>query len=112
MNKIPMRGEIYFADLGMPVGSEQRGRRPVLILQNDIGNKHSPTVIVACITSENKGSYLPVHCGIPDGIMPKKSTILFEQIRTLDKSRLQEKVGYVEPSLWERALLISMGVIE
>lgn len=108
------RGEIYYADLGVPVGSEQGGVRPVLIIQNDVGNKYSPTVIVAAITSKNKKS-IPTHIGLNafDNGLPKDSVILGEQIRTLDKKRLKEKVTELpneKMQEFDRAMLISIGI--
>ena len=95
------RGDIYYADLSPVVGSEQGGIRPVLIVQNDIGNKYSPTVIIAAITSQiNKGK-LPTHVeiGAEDYGLPKDSVILLEQVRTIDKKRLKEKIGYLSPDI-------------
>ena len=92
------RGEIYYADLSPVVGSEQGGIRPVLIVQNDVGNKHSPTVIAAAITSQRGKSRLPTHievqaeqCGLA-----KDSIVLLEQIRTIDKKRLKDKMGELD----------------
>ncbi len=107
------RGDLYYADLSPVVGSEQGGIRPVLIVQNDIGNKHSPTVIAAAVTSQMNKAKLPTHieldttCGLP-----KDSVVLTEQIRTLDKRRLMDKIGSLDESLMQRvnaALLISLG---
>ena len=110
-----LRGEIYFAHLGTGIGSEQRGRRPVIIIQNDIGNKYSPTVIVAAITSEvkHKGN-LPVHhmIGPVDGLK-KDSYILLEQIRTIDKKRLDRYIGKIPEKHIidiDNALAISIGL--
>jgi len=108
------RGEIYYADLNPVQGSEQGGIRPVLIIQNNVGNKYSPTVIVAAITSNIKKVTLPTHIVLPeiDGLF-KKSVILLEQIRTIDKSRLHNKVAVVSPEIMsqvDKALMISMGV--
>ena len=92
------RGDIYYADLSPVVGSEQGGIRPVLIVQNDVGNKFSPTVIAAAITSQTSKNRLPTHININSkeyGLM-KDSVILAEQIRTIDKSRLKEKIGQVD----------------
>ena len=92
------RGDMYYADLSPVIGSEQGGIRPVLIIQNDIGNRHSPTVIAAAITSQTNKSRLPTHINIDSkefGLM-KNSVILAEQIRTIDKSRLKEKIGQVD----------------
>lgn len=90
------RGDIFYADLGHTVGSEQRGARPVLIIQNDIGNKHSPTVIVAALTSKVNKKHLPTHVevGIECGLK-EKSLIMFEQITTIDRQRLRDYVGTV-----------------
>ena len=108
------RGEIYYADLSPVVGSEQGGVRPVLILQNDIGNKYSPTVIVSAITSQLGKAKLPTHIELPADRynLPKNSVALLEQIRTLDKRRLQEKVTTLSPDKMKevnKALLISLG---
>ncbi|NLU36595.1 MAG: type II toxin-antitoxin system PemK/MazF family toxin [Clostridiales bacterium] len=111
------RGDIYYADLSPVVGSEQGGVRPVLIVQNDIGNKYSPTVIIAAITSQiNKGK-LPTHVEISaeDYGLPKDSVILLEQVRTIDKKRLKEKIGYLSPEIMKKvdeALQISFGLID
>ena len=109
------RGEIYYADLSPVVGSEQGGVRPVLIVQNDTGNRHSPTVIAAAITSQMGKAKLPTHievaaqcCGLP-----KDSVILLEQIRTLDKHRLRERAGQITPEDQKRvdqALDVSLGL--
>lgn len=95
------RGEIYFADLGEGVGSEQQGIRPVVILQNDIGNKYSPTTIVALITSMTKKLDLPVHMELDkkDSLLPQNSVILLEQIRTIDKKRLIRKISKLDDHL-------------
>lgn len=108
------RGEIYYADLSPVVGSEQGGVRPVLIIQNDIGNKYSPTVIVSAITSQLGKAKLPTHIELPAERynLPKNSVALLEQIRTLDKRRLQEKVTTLSPEKMRevnKALLISLG---
>lgn len=108
------RGEIYYADLSPAVGSEQGGVRPVLIIQNDIGNKYSPTVIVSAITSQLGKAKLPTHIELPADKynLPKNSVALLEQIRTLDKRRLQEKVTTLSPEKMRevnKALLISLG---
>lgn len=96
------RGDIYYADLSPVIGSEQDGIRPVLIVQNDLGNKYSPTVIAVAITTQNK-TKLPTHIPINKKVsnLPKNSIILVEQIRTLDKSRLKNKIG----SLDEKTML-------
>ena len=116
MNEAPVkRGDIFYADLSPVVGSEQGGIRPVLIVQNDVGNKHSPTVIAAAITSQKEKSKLPTHielhaqnCGLS-----KNSVVLLEQIRTLDKKRLKEKMGNLDKSIMSMinsALSISFGL--
>lgn len=109
------RGDIYYADLSPVVGSEQGGMRPVLIVQNDTGNKHSPTVIAAAITSQVGKARLPTHielsgqsCGLS-----RDSVILLEQIRTIDKSRLRERMGRLdEPMMNEvdNAIAVSFGL--
>ncbi len=106
------RGEIYYANLYDVTGSEQGGKRPVLILQNDIGNEHSPTTIVAAITSREK-TYQPTHVRINCECLPKKSTVLLEQIRTIDKTRLIEYVGTldeVDIKRIDKAIVISFGL--
>ena len=110
------RGEIYYADLSPVVGSEQGGIRPILIVQNDIGNKYSPTVIAAAITSKLNKAKLPTHIELPckDYGLEKDSVILLEQIRTIDKSRLKEKIGelsLVKMLQVNKAMLISLGVV-
>lgn len=109
------RGELYYADLNPVVGSEQGGLRPVLILQNDIGNKYSPTVIVAAITSQLTKAKIPTHIELTASLygLPKDSVILLEQIRTLDKQRLKEHISNLPPDLMEQvnqAILISLGI--
>jgi mRNA interferase MazF len=109
------RGDIYYADLRPVVGSEQGGIRPVLIIQNDVGNKHSPTVICAAITSKMNKAKLPTHVEIDckNCEIVKDSVILMEQLRTIDKSRLRERVGHLGGSdleRVERALRISLGI--
>ena len=108
------RGELYYADLSPVVGSEQGGVRPVLVVQNDVGNKYSPTVIVAAITSRLSKAKLPTHIFLAATTygLEKDSVILLEQIRTLDKSRLLHKIGDLgekEMKQVERALLVSLG---
>ena len=111
------RGDIFYADLSPVVGSEQGGVRPVLIIQNDIGNKYSPTVIAAAITSQINKAKLPTHVEIKAqeyGIQ-KDSVILLEQIRTIDKKRLREKIGHLDDKLMEQvndALVISVGLVD
>ena len=108
------RGEIYYADLSPVVGSEQGGVRPVLVVQNDVGNKYSPTVIVCAITSKLTKAKLPTHIELPaeEYNLPKNSVALLEQIRTLDKQRLQQKItmlGQAKMNQVDRALQISLG---
>ncbi|MBR3153097.1 MAG: type II toxin-antitoxin system PemK/MazF family toxin [Clostridia bacterium] len=95
---IVKRGDMFYADLSPVVGSEQGGIRPVLIIQNDTGNKYSPTVIAAAITSQKTKNKLPTHIeiGSSEGGLKSDSIILTEQIRTIDKSRLKEKIGHIE----------------
>lgn len=111
------RGDIYYADLSPVIGSEQGGMRPVLIVQNDVGNKFSPTVIAAAITSQRDKAQLPTHiqlssqsCGLS-----KDSVVLLEQVRTIDKKRLKEKMGRIEDTAMgeiDKALTISFGLGE
>lgn len=109
------RGDIYYADLSPVVGSEQGGIRPVLIVQNNTGNKYSPTVIAAAITSQINKAKLPTHIeiGALDYGLSKDSVILTEQVRTLDKARLKERVGHVDNLLMvrvDKAISISFGL--
>jgi len=109
------RGDIYYADLSPVVGSEQGGMRPVLIVQNDVGNKYSPTVIAAAITSQKDKSKLPTHIDLPSTNcgLAKDSVVLLEQIRTIDKQRLKEKMGRIDDPYMNRidqALSISFGL--
>ena len=112
------RGDMFYADLSPVVGSEQGGVRPVLIIQNDLGNKYSPTVIAAAITSQTNKTKLPTHieinseeCGLKND-----SVVLAEQIRTIDKSRLKEKIGHIEDekiiNKINNALGVSFGLEE
>ena len=108
------RGDIFYADLSPVVGSEQGGLRPVLIVQNDIGNKYSPTVIAAAITSKLDKAKLPTHIDVyaEEFGLSKNSVVLLEQIRTLDKRRLKERIGELPPATMlrvNRAILISLG---
>ncbi len=111
------RGDIFYADLSPVVGSEQGGMRPVLIVQNDVGNRHSPTVIAAAITSQINKARLPTHielCARSYGLT-KDSVVLLEQIRTIDKRRLKEKMGKVDEGLMQRvdnAIAVSFGIQE
>ena len=114
-NSVVKRGDIFYADLSPVVGSEQGGVRPVLIVQNDTGNRHSPTVIAAAITSQTGKARLPTHislaamsCG-----RPKDSVVLLEQIRTLDKRRLREHMGRVDETMMKQvdtAIAVSFGL--
>ena len=108
------RGEIYYADLNPVVGSEQGGIRPIIVLQNDVGNKYSPTVIAAATTSRLTKAKLPTHIELTreNTPMPKDSVVLLEQIRTIDKSRIKEKIGELPPDVMQQindALLVSLG---
>jgi len=110
------RGELYFADLSPVVGSEQGGIRPVLVIQNDIGNKFSPTIIAAAITSKINKAKLPTHIELPASEygLEMDSVILLEQIRTLDKTRLKQKIGELSEykmNQVNRAVMLSLGVI-
>lgn len=110
-----LRGDIYYADLNPVVGSEQGGLRPVLVIQNDVGNKYSPTVIVAAITSQLSKAKLPTHIELSKDKYPiaKDSVILIEQLRTIDKMRLKEKictVNYITMQKVDVAILISLGI--
>lgn len=109
------RGEIYYADLSPVVGSEQGGIRPVLIVQNDVGNKHSPTVIAAAITSKQEKSKLPTHISVQASScgLAKDSVVLLEQVRTLDKRRLKERMGELDSGSMAQvndALQVSLGL--
>ncbi len=109
------RGDIYYADLSPVVGSEQGGIRPVLIIQNDVGNRYSPTVIAAAITSRMSKSRLPTHIGITSSTagLSKDSVVLTEQIRTLDKRRLRERIGHLDAAAMsevDSALSVSFGL--
>lgn len=111
------RGDIYYADLSPVVGSEQGGVRPVLIIQNDTGNKHSPTVIAAAITSQINKARLPTHIELSARSygLSKDSVVLLEQIRTIDKKRLKERMGKLDDGLMHRvdtALVVSFGLEE
>lgn len=110
------RGEIYYADLSPVIGSEQGGVRPVLIIQNDVGNRYSPTVIVCAVTSRITKAKLPTHVEVAAGKfgLNKDSVILLEQLRTLDKRRLKAKLGEIDAAAMrsvERATLISLGFV-
>lgn len=109
------RGDIFYADLSPVVGSEQGGVRPVLIVQNDVGNKYSPTVIAAAITSQQFKTRMPTHISVNASVcgLSKDSVVLLEQIRTLDKKRLREKMGNLPETDMNRiddALSVSIGL--
>lgn len=109
------RGDIFYADLSPVVGSEQGGLRPVLIIQNDIGNRYSPTVIAAAITSRLSKTHLPTHIDIyaEKAGLSKDSVILLEQVRTLDKRRLKEKMGHLDDDVMQvvnSAIAVSFGL--
>ena len=111
------RGDIYYADLSPVVGSEQGGVRPVLIVQNNVGNKYSPTVIAAAITSQKFKTNLPTHISVNanDCGLSKDSIVLLEQIRTLDKQRLKERMGNLPENDMDRidnALSVSFGLLD
>lgn len=111
------RGELYYADLSPVIGSEQGGVRPVLVIQNDIGNRYSPTIIAAAITSQLNKAKLPTHITLDAEQfgLPKNSIVLLEQIRTIDKQRLKEKIGELPVTMMTKindGLLISLGFFE
>ncbi len=117
INTIVKRGDIFYADLSPVVGSEQGGVRPVLVVQNDIGNKYSPTVIVVAITSQINKAKLPTHLEISakEFGLAKDSVVLLEQIRTVDKQRLKDKIGKCSLRFMEKvdkALYISLGLTD
>ena len=110
------RGDIFYADLSPVIGSEQGGVRPVLIVQSDVGNKYSPTIIAGAITSRLTKAKLPTHIEISSGRfgLQKDSVILLEQLRTLDKRRLKAKIGSLDDDTMirvDRAILISLGFV-
>ena len=107
------RGDVYYADLRPVIGSEQGGIRPVLIVQNDVGNRHSPTVICAAITSKMNKAKLPTHIELDSGRyeLVRDSVVLLEQLRTIDKKRLKDKVCHLDQDIMEkvnRGLLVSL----
>jgi mRNA interferase MazF len=111
------RGDVFYADLSPVIGSEQGGVRPVLVIQNDIGNKYSPTVIIAAITSQINKAKLPTHVEINGKQygLPKDSVILLEQVRTIDKRRFIEKICKLDEDMMNKvneSLMISLGLIE
>ena len=110
-----VRGDLYYADLSPVVGSEQGGVRPVLVIQNDVGNKYSPTVIVAAITSRSTKAAIPTHVCIRRmrGGLKQDSTVLAEQIRTIDRNRLKEYIGHLDSCQMEgieQAMVTSLGL--
>ena len=112
---IVKRGDIYYADLSPVIGSEQGGVRPVLVVQNDVGNRYSPTVIAAAITSQINKAKLPTHIEIDarDYGLSRDSVVLLEQVRTIDKKRLKEKIGHLDDGMMasvNEALEISFGL--
>jgi mRNA interferase MazF len=114
---IVKRGDVFYADLSPVVGSEQGGVRPVLVIQNDIGNRFSPTVIVAAITAQIQKAKLPTHVEIEAKAhgLDRDSVVLLEQIRTIDKQRLTDKITHLEEEMMRKvddALLISVGLID
>ena len=111
------RGDIFYADLSPVIGSEQGGVRPVLIIQNDVGNRHSPTVICAAITSQINKAKLPTHIEIEASryMLVKDSVVLLEQVRTVDKKRLKEKISRLDEKMMDkvdRAIITSLGLID
>jgi len=111
------RGDVFFADLSPVRGSEQGGQRPVLIVQNDIGNKYSPTVIVAAITAKIAKAKLPTHVEVEASTVGliKDSVVLLEQVRTIDKTRLIQKLGHLDSEIMirvDQALVVSLGLSE
>lgn len=114
MTKEIKKGQIYYADLSPVVGSEQGGYRPVVVIQNNIGNKYSPTTIVAVITTRATKAKLPTHYWLEDGCgLPKNSMVELEQIRTIDKSRLKKYIGaisYADETNIKKCLKISLEI--
>ena len=111
------RGDIYYADLSPVIGSEQGGLRPVLIVQNDVGNRYSPTVIAAAITSKMSKTKLPTHIDSPcqNAGLSKDSVVLLEQVRTIDKQRLKEKMGHLDRNTMnnvDNAIQVSFGLTD
>ena len=112
---IVKKGDLFFADLSPVVGSEQGGVRPVLVVQNDVGNKYSPTIIVAAVTSQTSKAKLPTHVELTasQGGLSKNSVVLLEQLRTIDKQRLKERIGSLSDSqmpVVDAALGVSLGI--
>lgn len=114
--RIVKRGEIYYADLSPVIGSEQGGVRPVLVIQNDVGNRHSPTVIVAAITTQVQKRRLPTHVKLNTHAVPiaHNSVVLLEQLRTIDKQRLQDRIASLNSERMQQvdhALKVSVGLV-
>lgn len=116
MSSLPsiQRGDVYYADLNPVIGSEQGGIRPVLIIQNDVGNHYSPTTIVAAITGKTGKTEMPTHVPVPPGstCLAQDSVVLAEQIRTIDKSRLKKKVCHLDDGIMaiiDDAIKVSLG---
>ena len=109
---IVKKGDLYFADLSPVIGSEQGGVRPVLVVQNNVGNKYSPTIIVAAVTSQKHKAQLPTHVSIDaaGNGLSKNSVVLLEQLRTIDKSRLKEKIGHIDDNAIINKLNNALGV--
>ena len=110
------RGDLFYADLSPVIGSEQGGNRPVLIIQNDVGNKYSPTVIIGAITSKLTKARIPTHVELSASEygLPKDSVILLEQVRTIDKMRLKEKIGSLDGKKMQavdNAIILSLGLL-
>lgn len=115
LDLIVKKGDLFFADLSPVVGSEQGGVRPVLVVQNDVGNKYSPTIIVAAVTSQTGRAKLPTHVQLAasQGGLSKDSVVLLEQLRTIDKQRLKERIGALNETQLpdvEKALSVSLGI--
>lgn len=114
MNRNHRRGDVYYADLGKGVGSEQFGTRPVVIIQNDVGNRYSPTLIVAAVSSQvETKAILPTHHIVTEGCFKQPSVIMLEQLRTIDKSRIGKYIGTLsqnEITAMNRALKVSVGL--
>lgn len=115
LDLIVKKGDLYFADLSPVVGSEQGGVRPVLVVQNDVGNKYSPTIIVAAVTSQTSKAKLPTHVELAatQGGLSKNSVVLLEQLRTIDKQRLKERIGALSDTqipYVDAALGVSLGI--
>jgi mRNA interferase MazF len=115
LDLIVKKGDLFFADLSPVVGSEQGGVRPVLVVQNDVGNKYSPTIIVAAVTSQTSKAKLPTHVELAatQGGLSKNSVVLLEQLRTIDKQRLKERIGALNEwqiPVVDEALGVSLGI--